>query len=148
MSTLRSKMALAGGAVVLYFLMIGAFQHWSGASVAAFGGYPDESSHYLSGLMIHDYCASGFSTFPFTFASNYYTHLPFIAIGYWPPFFYVMEALWMALFGFHRSAVAASSRASGSLSVRHNILAAQGSAGRSGGVSGRLSPSVYAGTVD
>jgi len=90
---------------VLYFLIIGAYQHWSGASVAAFGGYPDESSHYLSGLMIHDYCASGFSTSPLTFASNYYTHLPFFGLGYWPPFFYVMEAAWMALFGFHRAAV-------------------------------------------
>lgn len=105
MSTLRSRLALAGGAVVLYFLLIGAFQYWSGASGAAFGGYPDESSHYLSGLMIHDYCASGFSTSPVIFASNYYTHLPFFGIGYWPPFFYAMEAVWMALFGFHRAAV-------------------------------------------
>jgi len=90
---------------VLYFLLVAGFQHWSGASSAAFGGYPDESSHYLSGLMIYDYCASGFSGLPITFASNYYTHLPFLGIGYWPPFFYVLEAPWMALFGFQRSAV-------------------------------------------
>ena len=105
MSTQRSKITLAGGAVVLYFLIIGAFQYWSGASAAAFGGYPDEASHYLSGLMIHDYWASGFSTSPLAFASNYYTHMPFFGIGYWPPLFYVMEAVWMALLGFHRSDV-------------------------------------------
>ena len=105
MSTLRSRIALTAGSVVLYFLLVGWFQHWSGASVAAFGGYPDESSHYLSGLMIYDYGASGFSTLPFPFASNYYTHLPFFGIGYWPPFFYVLEAVWMAFFGFHRATV-------------------------------------------
>ena len=90
---------------MLYFLFIAAFQNWSGASAAAFGGYPDEASHYLSGLMIHDYCTSGLSSSPVAFASNYYTHLPFFGIGYWPPFFYLIEAVWMGLFGFHRSAV-------------------------------------------
>jgi len=105
MSTLRSRIALTAGSVVLYFLLVAWFQIWSGASVAAFGGYPDESSHYVSGLMIYDYGASGFSTLPLPFASNYYTHLPFFGIGYWPPFFYIMEAAWMAFFGFHRAAV-------------------------------------------
>jgi hypothetical protein len=31
--------------------------------------------------------------------------MPFFAIGYWPPFFYVLEAAWMALFGYHRDTV-------------------------------------------
>lgn len=90
---------------MVYFLLIAAFQHWTGASAAAFGGYPDEPSHYLSGLMIRDYGASGFPAHPFRFAVDYYTHMPFLAIGYWPPFFYVLEAAWMALFGYHRATV-------------------------------------------
>jgi hypothetical protein len=101
----RYMLALAGGAVVIYFLLIAAYQHWSGASEAAFGGYPDEPSHYISGLMIRDYGAAGFPAHPVTFAVDYYTHMPFLAIGYWPPFFYILEAAWMALFGYHRATV-------------------------------------------
>ena len=101
----RYRLALAGQAVVVYFLLIAAFQHWTGASDAAFGGYADEPSHYMSGLMIRDYAASGFPAHPIAFAVNYYTHMPFLAIGYWPPFFYILEAAWMGLFGYHRATV-------------------------------------------
>src|SRR5947199_3127872 len=47
-----------------------------GAYSAEFSGYPDEPSHYLSGLMIRDYLASGFPASPLAYAENYYLHYP------------------------------------------------------------------------
>jgi Dolichyl-phosphate-mannose-protein mannosyltransferase len=90
---------------VICFLLVAGMQHWSGASVAAFDGYPDEPSHYLGGLMVRDYLAAGFPTAPLPYAVNYYLHLPYFAIGYWPPLFYVVEGLWMSAVGYSRSDV-------------------------------------------
>ena len=84
------------------FLLIAGIQRWSGADQAAFNGYPDEPSHYLSGLMVHDYLLEGFPTNPRQYALNYYLHIPYFAIGYWPPLFYVAEGLWMTIVGYSR----------------------------------------------
>jgi hypothetical protein len=90
-------------ACVAYALTILLCQRIQGAPKAAFAGYPDEPSHYISGLLFHDYLASGFSMSPIRYATNYYIHVPFFAIGYWPPLFYAVEGLWMMLFGYSRS---------------------------------------------
>src|SRR5271170_3607356 len=82
---LRATPTFVLAAVVAYWLLVAAFQFWSGADGAAFGGYADESSHYLSGLMVRDYVARGLPASPLVFATTYYTHMPFVAIGYWPP---------------------------------------------------------------
>jgi len=84
------------------FLLLAGIQHWSGATHAAFDGYPDEASHYLSGLMLRDYLANGFPAGPYQYAVDYYMHLPFFAVGYWPPLFYVAEGIWMTLVGYSR----------------------------------------------
>jgi len=92
-------------AILLYGLLVAGFQYWSGAPRAAFGEYPDESSHYLSGLLVRDYVGHGLHSSPLTFAVNYYTHLPFLAVGYWPPLFYGIEGAWMLVFGYQRATV-------------------------------------------
>jgi Dolichyl-phosphate-mannose-protein mannosyltransferase len=101
----RGRPAWTAAAVLIYWLLVAAFQYGSGAANAAFGGYPDEPSHYLSGLMVRDYLVSHFPAPPLAYAANYYTHLPFMAVGYWPPMFYVLEGLWMAALGYQRSTV-------------------------------------------
>jgi hypothetical protein len=80
-----------------------AMQRLSGAN-ASFGGYPDEASHYLSGLMIHDYVRAGMPKAPLAYASEYYAHIPYIAVGYWPPLFYIVLGFWMLCAGIARSA--------------------------------------------
>lgn len=70
-----------------------------GAPQASFSAYPDEPSHFLSGVMIRDYIVSGFQGSPRAFASNYYSRMPYFAVGYWPPVFYLTEALWMLVLG-------------------------------------------------
>src|SRR5260370_14399839 len=92
----------AVGCFVVCFLLVDGMQRWSGASEAAFNGYPDEPSHYLGGLMLRDYMAAGFPMKPRAYAINYYLHNPFFGIGYWPPLFYVAEGLWMAAIGYSR----------------------------------------------
>jgi hypothetical protein len=87
----------------VYLAIALAMQRLSGAG-ASFAGYPDEASHYLSALMIRDYVASGMPMAPLPYASWYYAHVPYIAIGYWPPLFYVCLGFWMLIFGITRSA--------------------------------------------
>jgi uncharacterized membrane protein YtjA (UPF0391 family) len=63
-----------------------------------FNGYPDEAAHYVTGLLVRDYAAAGFPSRPFAFAKDYYLHYPKVALGQWPPFFYVVQAAWTLVF--------------------------------------------------
>jgi Dolichyl-phosphate-mannose-protein mannosyltransferase len=61
--------------------------------------WADEGSHYVSGLMVHDYIADGVPGNPIGYAARYYTHFPKVGIGHWPPLYYVIEAAWFFLTG-------------------------------------------------
>ncbi len=105
-SSARSARAwLTLAVLAIYFLVMLVCQRLSGAPLAAFGSYPDEPSHYISGMLVHDYLKSGFSKSPVQYATEYYARVPFFAVGYWPPLFYVIEGLWMTVFGLDRAAV-------------------------------------------
>jgi len=65
----------------------------------------DASSHYISGLMIHDYIRSGFQLGPVTYLKWFHSHYPLVGIGHWGPMFYGVEALWMFLFSPSRISV-------------------------------------------
>ena len=72
---------------------------WRGNAYAAeFGDNSDEAPHYVTGLMVRDYIAQGLSVPPMQFARNYYVHYPKVALGHWPPFYYVVQAAWTLLF--------------------------------------------------
>jgi hypothetical protein len=74
----------------------------NGAFKAEFTSLSDESAHYVTGLMLHDYIAHGFPASPMIYAQNYYDHYPRIALGHWPPVFYILQALWTVPFGVSR----------------------------------------------
>ena len=59
----------------------------------------DAPAHYVSGLMVHDYVRLGFPASPVKFAEVVYGHYPKVAVGHWPPVFYVLQAGWMFVFG-------------------------------------------------
>jgi hypothetical protein len=59
----------------------------------------------MGGLMTHDYLVHALGRNPIDYARSYYLHLPYFAVGVWPPLFYLLEAGWMALFGERREAV-------------------------------------------
>jgi hypothetical protein len=94
-------------APIVYFALLVWMQQYLGAPQAEFGGteFPDEASHYISGLMLHDYLTKGLPQWPLSYAARYYIHIPYFAIGYWPPMFYVAESVWMICFGTTRGNV-------------------------------------------
>jgi hypothetical protein len=79
---------------MLYGGLILALQSAGGAYRAEFNGYPDEAAHFVTGLMVHDYLVALPRENPIAWAAHYYLHYPKVAIGHWPPLFFVMEALW------------------------------------------------------
>lgn len=73
-------------------------QQWSGAFQSSTRGNPDEPAHIVTGLMVRDYLAHGLGGSPMEFARNYYLHYPKVALGHWPPMFYLEQAAWTLLF--------------------------------------------------
>jgi 4-amino-4-deoxy-L-arabinose transferase-like glycosyltransferase len=82
-------------AILLFWIACVLLLFLSGAFTRELGGTPDEAAHYVTGLMIRDYVASGAAQAPMPFAENYYAHYPKVAFAIWPPLFHVMEAAWM-----------------------------------------------------
>lgn len=69
----------------------------SGAYESDFGGHADEAAHVVTGLMVRDYLAGPVwsGTHPMRYAEDYYSRFPKVAIGHYPPGFYVVEGLWL-----------------------------------------------------
>jgi Dolichyl-phosphate-mannose-protein mannosyltransferase len=69
----------------------------SGAYQSDFGGHPDEAAHVVTGLMVRDYLAGPVwsGTHPMRYAEEYYERFPRVALGHYPPGFYVVEGLWL-----------------------------------------------------
>ncbi|MGA3169842.1 MAG: glycosyltransferase family 39 protein [Chthoniobacteraceae bacterium] len=83
---------------LLLALIVGAYHVASGSSRSELGSHPDEAAHFVTGLMVRDYLASGFHQSPLRYADDYYLHYPKIGLGVWPPFFYLVQAAWMFAF--------------------------------------------------
>lgn len=63
-------------------------------------GHPDESAHFTTGVMMGEFLRTPKAwVYPVAFASDFYAHYPKVAIGHWPPMFYVVEAAWFGVFG-------------------------------------------------
>ena len=75
----------------------------SGAYASGFGGYPDESAHLVTSLMVRDFIASLDFRHPLQFAQQYYFHYPKVAIGVWPPVLYGMLGIWFLIVGASRA---------------------------------------------
>ena len=98
----QSAKAQRGRVVVLFlllFLVSWLFQYWGHSWNGENNAESDAPAHYVSGLMVHDYVRLGFPVSPIQFAQVFYAHYPKVAIGHWPPVFYVLQAAWMLLFG-------------------------------------------------
>lgn len=92
---------VAAGTMLLTVLL----QAWSGAYHSEFGAHPDESAHYVTGVMVREYLAALAPGSPLRFAQDYYAHYPKVAIGHWPPAFYLLQAVWTLLFSPSRVSV-------------------------------------------
>ncbi len=88
-----------------YFLCVVLLQWRGNAFRSELGGNRDEPAHFITGLMVRDYIAAGFPGPPLPYARNYYVHYPEVALGHWPPFFYVVQAAWTLVFTASRTSV-------------------------------------------
>lgn len=57
------------------------------------GGDPDEPAHAVTSLMVRDYLAGGFLQPPADFAKRYYADFPKVALGHYPPVYYLFGGL-------------------------------------------------------
>ena len=86
-------------AATLICVSIGTFQISRGAYRSSLAGHPDEAAHFVSGLCVLDYLRAGLGTNPIKFVESYYAHYPKVALGHWPPMFYIIQAAWYGLTG-------------------------------------------------
>lgn len=80
------------------FLVVFLLQIASGAYHSEFNGYPDESAHYVTSLMVRQYITAPHIAAPVPFAQDYYAHYPKVAFGHWPPLLYIVQGIWMSIF--------------------------------------------------
>lgn len=90
---------------VLFLALVVGLQWTQGAYDAEFGSEPDEAGHYITGLFVHDYVAAGFPRHAAEFAYNYYNHYPKVALGHWPPGFYLAQTVWSLVFSPQRASM-------------------------------------------
>lgn len=102
----RGRRVEIGALSFLAFLAVALGLQWhDGAFLGEFGAHPDEAAHYVTGLMFHDYTAVMHFGSPMRFAENYYLHYPKVAIGHWPPVFYLIQGIWTIPFSTSRVSV-------------------------------------------
>lgn len=84
------------GIAVFVVLLAGTrlIQAYSGACDSELGGHPDEAGHFVTGLMVRDFILAGPLQNPLRYAQRYYEHYPKVALGHWPPVFYLLQAGW------------------------------------------------------
>jgi hypothetical protein len=86
--------------LAMSFLAACAVLQWaSGAYGVDRGQTADEAAHFVNSLLIIDYVSLWPWTNPMAFATDYYLHFPRVSIGHWPPFFHMIQALVLGLFG-------------------------------------------------
>ena len=82
----------------LSFAGMFALAQWRvGAYHADLGGDPDEPAHAVTALMVHDYLWHGLPGSPLRFAETYYAAWPKVALGHYPPGYYVSGAIALSL---------------------------------------------------
>ncbi len=84
--------------VFLGFFAAALLLQWhSGAYRSEFGAHADEPAHVVTGLMVRDYLADGLwsGASPMAFARAYYERYPKVALGHYPPAFYLVEGVWL-----------------------------------------------------
>jgi hypothetical protein len=91
--------------LLVFFGTTVSLQYLSGSYRAEFAGYPDESAHYVTSLMVRDFIAGLDYTEPMKFAHDYYSYYPKVAFGHWPPLFYALAGPWMLIFSTSRTSI-------------------------------------------
>ncbi len=70
----------------------------SGTLESDLAGDPDEAAHAVTSLMMRDYMAGGWQQSPMPFANAYYADFPKVALGHYPPGYYLLSGIWLLPF--------------------------------------------------
>lgn len=92
--------------VILWAAAAGAVWVHAGAARTHLAGDivdADPPAYYTTGVLFHDLLRRPFVQ-PVAFAECFYVQYPKVAVGQWPPVFYIAEAIWFLLFSPARSA--------------------------------------------
>ena len=76
-------------------VLILCFEWLNGAFSSDLGGDPDEAAHAVTALMVRDYVVDGLGQSPMKFARQYYEAFPRVALGHYPPFYYMVAVPWL-----------------------------------------------------
>lgn len=95
-SPLLRQLGFLGASVLMFWGLSYGLLSFGDAFECELGGHPDEASHYVSGLMVYDYVWEHLGEHPLAFATRYYDFYPKVAIGHFPPGYYLMEAIWFS----------------------------------------------------
>ena len=80
---------------LLFLAVVLGLQTWHGAYRCDLGGDPDEAAHAVTSLMVRDYLTQGLGQNPMRFAETYYARFPKVALGHYPPGFYLIAGAWL-----------------------------------------------------
>lgn len=72
------------------------FVTMQGAWNSDLGGDPDEAAHAVTSLMVSDFLTGGWRQPPMSFANRYYADFPKVALGHYPPGYYLLSGLWLS----------------------------------------------------
>lgn len=87
---------ISTGIVTAALVLLLQVQH--GFYASDLGGDPDEPAHAVTSLMVRDYLATSLGENPLTFANAYYARFPKIALGHYPPMYYLIAGVWLLPF--------------------------------------------------
>lgn len=75
-------------------MLLALFLQWAnGAWRADLAGDPDEAAHAVTSLMVRDYLTDALPGHPLRYAQDYYSHFPKVALGHYPPGYYLVTSL-------------------------------------------------------
>jgi len=57
----------------------------------------DDPAHFTTGVMVYEYFRHALFSNPMEFARSFYIRFPKVALGHWPPVYYVLQALLYAV---------------------------------------------------
>jgi hypothetical protein len=87
----KSWAALGTALTCLLFALL--LQWTNGAWHADLAGDPDEAAHAVTSLMVRDYLTDALPKNPLHYAQDYYEHFPKVALGHYPPGYYLVTSL-------------------------------------------------------
>jgi hypothetical protein len=87
----KSWAALGTALTCLLFALL--LQWANGAWHADLAGDPDEAAHAVTSLLVRDYLTDALPKNPLHYAQDYYEHFPKVALGHYPPGYYLVSSL-------------------------------------------------------